>query len=134
MRTDVVKNYITKAEHDLGTAILTYKNNPDYTDTITFHSQQTIEKMLKAFLSFHKIKVKTSHNIVFLLNQCTDIEPKFEKFETDDFIDINQQGMRVRYDDIENDPETEEAFRYLELAKVMRNFVVTCLEKEGYKH
>ena len=123
MKTDTVKNFLIKAEHDLKSAELIIKSQPDYTDTITFHCQQTIEKVLKAFLTFHKVKIKSNHDILFLLEECKKIDTGFKNFSFDLVSDINEIGMSVRYDDIENDPKQKEAFLYLELAREIFEFV-----------
>ncbi len=132
MKTDVTKNYLLKAEHDLGTAELTYNTRPEYTDTVTFHSQQAVEKALKAYLNFHKEKINTKHDISALLKKCTEIDSSFSVFIVASTANLNDIGMSVRYDDIENDPTKEEAFRYLELAREIREFVLKKLSEKGY--
>ena len=46
---DIIKQWIEKADHDLGTAIVTHKYIPKYKDTIAFHCQQAVEKYLKSY-------------------------------------------------------------------------------------
>ena len=46
---DIIKQWIEKADHDLGTAIVTHKYSPKYKDTIAFHCQQAVEKYLKSY-------------------------------------------------------------------------------------
>ena len=50
-----VNEWIEKADHDLGTAILTFKHIKEYRDTIAFHCQQATEKYLKSYLIFLQI-------------------------------------------------------------------------------
>lgn len=123
MKTDIVKNFLIKAKHDLFTAQLILKNQPDYTDIISFHSQQTIEKVLKAFLTFNKVKIKSNHDLIFLLEECKKIDTEFENFSLELISDINEVGMSVRYQDIEDDPKQKEAFMFLELARELNEFV-----------
>ena len=54
-KSDIIP-WITKADHDLGTAVLTFLHIPDYKDTVTFHCQQAVEKYLKAYLIFLDIE------------------------------------------------------------------------------
>lgn len=42
---------------------------------------------------------------------------------------MNDIGMSVRYDDIENDPKEEEAFHYLEFTREIYSFVKQKLNK-----
>ena len=39
-KVEIVKKWIEKADHDLGTAILTYQHIPQFSDTIAFHCQK----------------------------------------------------------------------------------------------
>jgi HEPN domain-containing protein len=53
--SQIVKDWIEKADHDLGSAKLIYLHIPKYFDTIAFHCQQATEKYLKAILVFKEI-------------------------------------------------------------------------------
>lgn len=46
-KIDIVKSWIEKGDHDLGTAQVTFLYIPRYRDTIAFHCQQAVEKYLK---------------------------------------------------------------------------------------
>jgi len=122
LKTDVVKNFLIKAEHDLGSAELIYEKKPEYTDTITFHCQQTIEKSLKAYLTYHNVKIKSNHDLIYLIGKCSELEQEFKSFSQDIYADVNDIGMSVRYDDIKNDPKVEEVFRYLEFTREVFEF------------
>jgi HEPN domain-containing protein len=63
----IVKEWIIKADHDLGSAKLIFLHIPDYFDTIAFHCQQAVEKYLKAILVFCNIEFQRTHNLVYLL-------------------------------------------------------------------
>ena len=39
--------------------------------------------MLKAFLVYHRMKPKKTHDLVILLTACTDIAPELDDFEQD---------------------------------------------------
>ena len=62
-----VKEWVEKADHDLGSAKIIYLHLPDYFDTIAFHCQQAVEKYIKAILVFNKIEFQRSHDLVYLL-------------------------------------------------------------------
>ena len=40
---------------------------PEYYDTIAFHTQQSVEKYLKALLIFLQIEFKRSHDLIYFL-------------------------------------------------------------------
>ena len=57
-KVDIVRKWIEKADHDLGTAILTFRHIPTFRDTIVFHCQQASEKYLKSYLIFLEIEFR----------------------------------------------------------------------------
>jgi HEPN domain-containing protein len=46
----VVEAWLAKAEHDLTTARVMLREGVEYADIVCYHSQQAVEKNLKAFL------------------------------------------------------------------------------------
>lgn len=93
-----VKEWIDKADHDLGSAKLIYLHIPDYFDTIAFHCQQASEKYMKSMLEHFGIEFQRSHNLVYLLDllaQKIDI--------TEDIYDkailLNGYSVQIRYPD-----------------------------------
>jgi Uncharacterized conserved protein related to C-terminal domain of eukaryotic chaperone, SACSIN len=65
-REQLVNQWITKADHDLGMAELAIANKPEYKDLICFHCQQSAEKYLKAYLVHLNIDFKKSHSTPLL--------------------------------------------------------------------
>lgn len=68
-------------------------------------------------------KIKKNHDILLLLDSCIEIDSSFELFRKNIFADLDDIGMSVRYDDIQNDPGEKEAFEFIELAKEIKDFV-----------
>lgn len=91
-----IKEWIEKADHDLGSAKIIYIHLPDYFDTIAFHCQQAVEKYIKAILVFHRIEFQRSHDLVYLLEllsrQIEIDEIKFRKAFT-----LNNYAVQIRY-------------------------------------
>lgn len=93
---DNIKEWIYKADHDLGSAKLIYQHLPDYFDTIAFHCQQAVEKYIKAALLFYNIEFQRSHDLVYLLDLLSD------KIQIGDDIynkavTLNGFGVQIRY-------------------------------------
>jgi HEPN domain-containing protein len=59
------KNWLIKAINDYKTAekLINLPENEIITDTLCFHCQQAVEKLLKAFLVYHKIGFQKVHTI-----------------------------------------------------------------------
>jgi HEPN domain-containing protein len=93
---DLVKEWVEKADHDLGTAKLIFKHIPEYKDTICFHCQQAIEKYLKAYLIFLDIKFKFLHDLIYLLDlvKQKDVFPdNFERMA----LQVQSFSVEIRY-------------------------------------
>ena len=54
-RIEIVRIWIEKGDHDLGTGQLTFHYIPKFRDTIAFHCQQAVEKYLKGYMYFRSI-------------------------------------------------------------------------------
>ncbi len=61
---EIVKQWIIKGDHDLGTAKVTFLHIPEYLDTITFHCQQAVEKYFKAYLIYNSVQFRFTHDLI----------------------------------------------------------------------
>jgi HEPN domain-containing protein len=75
-----VKEWIDIAEEDLLLAKkgLLISSGISYR-IICFHSQQSAEKYVKAFLIFHRVDFPYTHNITTLLDLCSNIDKFAER-------------------------------------------------------
>jgi len=55
--------WLTKAYHDLDSSKILYQS-AHYTDTVGYILQQSIEKILKAFLAYQNSAIKKTHNLL----------------------------------------------------------------------
>jgi HEPN domain-containing protein len=125
-RNDLIP-WITKADHDLGKAVLTFLHIPDYKDTVTFHCQQAVEKYLKAYLIFLDIDFRFSHDLVYLLELIGR-----EDNTTGDFYErilmLQNYAVEVRYPD-ETIYITDE--QVIEAIKTAKNIRIVLIRKMG---
>jgi HEPN domain-containing protein len=47
------------------------------TSVICFHSQQLVEKLLKAFLTYHNVQFPRTHMLEILKQKCLEIDEEF---------------------------------------------------------
>jgi len=66
-KIEIIRSWIEKGDHDLGTAQVTFLYIPKFRDTIAFHCQQAVEKYLKGYLFFKDTVFKRTHNLNYLL-------------------------------------------------------------------
>lgn len=120
---DHIKEWINKADHDLGSAKLIFLHIPDYFDTIAFHCQQAVEKYIKAILVYCEIDFQRSHNLIYLLDLLTKkIEISEERY--DKAILLNGFSVQIRYPDKTIYLSNEELAAAIEIAQDFRAYAV----------
>ncbi len=121
---ELIKEWIKKAEHDLGMAELALKNKPEYTDSICFHCQQAAEKYLKAYLVFLNIRFEKKHNLSYLLDLINEKEKVSSEFY-DMLENLEDYAVEVRYPDDWIEITLEDAGEAYKTAKKVREFVLS---------
>ena len=85
-----------------------------------FHCQQAVEKFLKAFLIANGTEIKKTHNIEYLLSECSDIDPDFKHIDPKELSDF---GVDARYPGDMYIPSAEETIEYKNLALDIKELV-----------
>ena len=122
-----VKIWLIKAFEDY-MSIKTLLDSPqmEYTTSIIcFHSQQMVEKLLKAFLTYHNIQFPRTHLLETLSQICLELD---EKFQSLNFKNLSMYAVEVRYPDEFNIPSIEEANECVEIALQVKDFILSKLE------
>lgn len=123
----LLKEWIDKADHDLGTAKLIFLHIPDYFDTIAFHCQQSVEKYIKAILVYNDIEFPRTHNLIYLLDLCSSkIEITEDRY--DKAILLNGFSVQIRYPDKTIYLSKEELEVSIAIAQEFRDFAVKTIE------
>jgi len=77
-----------------------------------FHSQQAAEKAVKAFLTFHQIPFRKTHDLADLGLQCASVDPSLERILRE-VTDLTDYASAFRYPDAPYEPDADEAARAL---------------------
>ncbi len=130
-KRELVRSWLTKAEHDLGSAELLAKSAIPYLDTAIYHCQQAAEKAFKAFLVHHDVEFEKKHNLSVLVDLCKAIEPRFADFHNAAIL-LTPYATIYRYpgEFFEVMPDVEQVQVALELAKKILDFVVKLLYED----
>ncbi len=112
MKNELFKEWIIKAQNDLETAQILFKEKGP-TDTFCFHCHQSVEKYLKAFLVYHQIEFEKIHDIWLLAKECSKKEKEILKFKKELKI-LNAYYIECRYP-----PEIID-YPWLECKKVLK--------------
>lgn len=119
---DRLKDWIEKADHDLGTAIVINQYIPDYSDTLVFHCQQAVEKYIKCLLEKNSIPFKRSHDLRYLLDLLDEVIP-LEREQYDQVMKLNAFSVEIRYPDVKIQISIEERNEAINIAKGFREFL-----------
>ncbi len=124
-----IKAWISKADHDLGSAKIIYLYLPDYFDTIAFHCQQATEKYIKAILVQREIEFERSHDLIYLLELLPeDFDVSYDKYKK--AVLLNGFSVQIRYPN-KIDHMTKEELE--EAISIAQEFRIWAIEKIGIK-
>jgi len=120
----IIRLWVEKADHDLGTAKLTHKYLPDYRDTIAFHCQQAVEKYLKAYLIFNNVQPKRTHDLVVLLGMVSTFESLSDEL-FDLIAELQDYAVEVRYPDTIIELSDDDILSAIKIAMTFRNLFIS---------
>src|SRR5690554_3435301 len=118
----ISKSWLKKAKEDLITAETLLDSSEErlefLTASIGFHSQQCVEKCLKAILTFNQIDFKRSYDIHYLLNLCEDKIDSDSFREIDENADVlNDFAVNARYPGDYEDFDIDESKQAFQIAR-----------------
>jgi|GEM_PF-97042 len=127
MIDEYLEKWLIKARNDLKTAENESKLSSEdmVTDAICFHSQQAVEKYLKAYLISKEIDFDKSHKLEYLLEICIEEDNDFSQV---DIGDLSFYAVEVRYPDDFYIPTEKEARESLEIAQQVKAFILKKLD------
>lgn len=124
---EIVRQWLHKAEHDL----LNIRNNLAAetvpADTVCFHAQQAIEKLIKGLLVASGRTTTKTHDLVKLLSDVGDLAPEILPLE-DELEEISEYGVGVRYPDDFYEPTRDEAEHAFLIALEIQTIVLSKLQ------
>ena len=92
------KGWLLKAKSDLKSAKKLSKDDDDTLDTAAYHTQQCVEKALKAFLVFNNKVPPRTHDLEKLLELCAAFDTSLKAF-ADEVITLIPYAIYSRYPD-----------------------------------
>lgn len=131
MNREYILKWCKKAESDLKAVkqLLEYEDPP--TDVVCFHCQQAVEKYLKAFLTFHNIEVKKTHDIEFLLDLCIEQNSDFSNLlNKEEASKLASFAVDIRYPDEFYYLSINEGRESFKIALKVKKFVLNKLNIE----
>jgi HEPN domain-containing protein len=123
---EFIQQWLLKANEDLLVIDRLTEFEIVATSSVCFHCQQAVEKFLKAYLIANGVDIKKTHNIEFLLSECSDIDKDFVEIDPKELSDF---GVDARYPGDMYIPDEIETLEYKSLAFEIKEFV----ERKIYK-
>jgi HEPN domain-containing protein len=116
------RDWFVRAERDAVTSAQLLSGSPPLLDGVVYHSQQSAEKALKAFLTAHDRPFPRTHDLERLHRMCLAIEPAFGRFALA-VQTLNPYATQFRYPGGPIEPPIGEAQRAFQLASEILAFV-----------
>jgi len=121
-----VEDWLIKANEDLLVINKLTEFEIIAASAVCFHCQQLVEKVLKAYLISKGKEIKKTHNIEFLLSECTDFDIEFDSINPKNLSDF---GVDTRYPGDIYNPSEKETIEYKQLAIEINNFTQKKIDK-----
>ena len=122
MIDEYLEKWLIKAGNDLKVAENEIKLSSEdmVTDAICFHSQQAVEKYLKAYMVFKKLDFDKTHNLEYLVERCLEKDKDFSQINVGD---LSFYAVEARYPDDFYIPTEKEARECLGIARKVKEFI-----------
>jgi HEPN domain-containing protein len=128
------KQWMIKSDNDFKTVniLINQKERDIVPDSVCFHSQQCIEKLLKGFLVYHHIKFKRVHDLFYLVKLCESVDVQFKELYT--LIDeLAYFAVNVRYPDSAYALDIKDAISAFNAMEKGRQFILSKLTCGEFK-
>ncbi|MCL6582104.1 MAG: HEPN domain-containing protein [bacterium] len=121
-KADLVKEWLTKADHDLQAAKSLLKAKEPLLDIIAFHCQQAVEKYLKGYMVYLDLAFTKTHEIGDLIAIIEEKDPEMihlkERADT-----LTDYAVEIRYPESYIMPSQEEINQAIEIAYEIQTYV-----------
>ena len=127
-QADLARGWLLKGDSDRTTAERLLDGPGPY-DTACFHTQQAVEKYLKAVIAFAGRPIPRTHDLDVLYDQCVPMAPDLNLDRTQ-LATLTPYAVQLRYD---NDfwPSEETAQQALDMVNRVRAAVLDVLPQDA---
>ncbi len=126
-RLQDVRAWLSKAQLDLKAAAheIAAPEEALWGD-VAFHAQKAAEKAMKAFLAWHDVPFRKTHNLEELGGQCQALDPTFGAV-AHQAAPLTEYAWKFRYPGETNEPDRAEAEAALSAARNVCEAIITRL-------
>lgn len=123
------REWLRKALSDLGSARKLSEQPEPYLDTAIYHCQQSAEKAIKAFLTFHQTRFERTHDLEVLISLAAAIDSGFSAWVTTGQM-LTPYAAIYRYPGEMGKPDQTEFDEAFEMASGFLGFVLSVLPQD----
>ena len=121
-KRDIIDGWIKKAGRDLEVAKREIKLSKPFTDIICFHAQQSVEKIMKAYLIHLEIEFQKTHDIEDLVVQAGKKDASILKFK-DKGAELTVFAVESRYPEF-SEPLLSDTENVLKIAEEFMVYII----------
>ncbi len=127
-KEEIAAKWLMKARTDLRVAekLLEIGEEPW---VIAFHTQQAVEKALKAYLVLHDKHFGKVHNIARLIDLCIEVDQDFSQLYEIGVDELYPLAIEARYPDTGVEVTMDEAEKALRKAKSALEFILDKIKR-----
>jgi HEPN domain-containing protein len=104
---EAVRQWLARAKADWGTVEVLSAHADSPRESIAFHCQQYVEKLLKEFLTLHDIEAPRTHDLRRLVQLAASVAPDLAGLEKS-ADSLTEHAVSMRYPDEWREIEAEE--------------------------
>ena len=113
---EAARQWRAKAQSDWDAVVILTASKRCPTDTVCFHCQQFVEKLLKALLTQHSIEAPKTHDLRRLIKLAQPFAPELSLL-ADESDELTVHGVETRYPGEWRQIKKSEMKRMIDLAK-----------------
>jgi HEPN domain-containing protein len=130
VRLEDTRAWISKARGDLAKARHAMTAPEPFRDDAVYHSQQAIEKVMKALLTWHDLPFRKAHSLEELGRLCLRVAPELQDL-VDAAAPLSEYAWKYRYPGEEEFPTVEETDEALSIAQVTLDAITAVLPDDA---
>lgn len=124
---EAVQQWLAKAQSDWTTVEILLRSDSCPADSVCFHCQQYVEKLLKAFLTIHGLEAPKTHDLRRLVQLAFPHEPALKDL-MDSSDTLTAYGVATRYPDDYRQIDLEEMNKVAGIAKKFAEILLPKLQ------
>ena len=128
-RVAETKEWLERAADDLQAADYLLQPTPPHTRSSLFHTQQAAEKTMKAFLAWHDVPFRKTHNLETIGEACLMIDKSLRRC-IDRAVPLSEYVWRFRYPGAVGSPPRREAKSAFRIASDLFDAVLARLPQQ----